>query len=108
ENMAPSEWDGAVLATSGFEWIISDDQVNPIYWLISAGSAQQAQLGIGTGGAENILSASGTNQAVTPTNVQVYRETELTSSKFPHPFHIGKSVLFVNGPGLRLHEWTFD
>jgi len=108
ESFPPTEWDGAVVATDGYEFIISDDQVNPIYWLNAAGSAQQAQLGIGTGGGEDVLQSASGNTSVTPTSIEVYRETQLTSAKTSQPVRVGKSLLFVNGPGLKLHEWTFE
>ena len=107
-NMAPTDWDGAVLDDSAFAFTLDDDEVNAILWMHSAGTAQAPQLGIGTTGGEFIMLAGGNGASITPTNVQIYRETELTSSKTAIVEHIGKSVLFVNSPGLKLHEWTFQ
>ena len=107
-NFAPTLSDSTVIATNAMSWIISDDQVNAIGWVSSAGSAQAAQLGIGTSGGENILQAQSTNQALTPSNVQAYRETSLGSAQYVMPLRIGKSILFVNRALRKLHEWTFS
>jgi hypothetical protein len=107
-DMSPTDWDGAVLDSSAFAFTLDDDEVNAILWMHSAGTAQSPQLGIGTTGGEFIMLAGGNGASITPTNVQIYRETELGSSATAMVEHIGKSVLFVNEPGLKLHEWTFQ
>lgn len=106
-NMAPSAADGTVAATNALSWIISDDQVNALRWVSAAGSAQGAQLGMGTLGSEHIFQAATTSQALTPTNVQTYRETAYGSAPNVPALRIGKSVLFTNRPGRTVHEWTF-
>lgn len=107
-NFAPTQADGTVTGINALSWTISDDQVNAIRWLSPAGSAQAQQLGIGTSGGEEIMQAASTTQALEPTNVQTYRETSLGSSPSFRPVRIGKSVLFFNRPGRKLHEWTFQ
>ncbi len=106
-NLAPTQADGTVTDSNSFVWLLSDDQENDILWVSPAGSAQAMQLGIGTAGGEDILQASATSQALTPTNVQHYRETYYGSAVNVRPARIGKSVLFANRTGRKVHEWTF-
>jgi hypothetical protein len=99
--------DGTVAASNGFAFVIADDQVNPIRAVSAAGSAQAMQLGIFTGGGEYILQAATTAQALSSTNVQVYRETAYGSAPNVQPLRIGKSVIFADRPGRKLREWSF-
>lgn len=107
-NFAPTAADGAVAATNALSWIISDDQVNATHWLSAAGSAQTAQLGIGTAAGEAVMQPASTTAALSATNVQVYRETSYGSASNVGALRIGKSVLFANRPGRKVHEWTFS
>jgi hypothetical protein len=105
-NFAPTAQDGTTVDTNALSFVISDDQVNAITWVKAAGSAQAAQLAIGTPGEEQIMQAYSTAQPLTPTNVQVYSETTVGSAPI-EPLRIGKSLLFVDRPGRKLIEWTF-
>lgn len=107
-NFAPTQSDGSVTAVNALSWVIEDDQVNAIRWLSPAGSAQAMQLGIGTSGGEQILQGASTGAALSPTSVQAYRETGLGSAPNVRPTRVGKSILFFNRPGRKLHEWTFQ
>ena len=107
-NFAATQWDGTVVGNNALSWVISDDEVNACLWVAPAGSAQAAQLGIGTTGGEQIFQAQTTGQALTPTNVQAYRETSYGSVPGKLPVRIGKSLLFVNATGRKVHEWTFS
>lgn len=105
-NFAPTQQDGTVVDTNALSFVISDDQVDAIQWVKTAGSAQAAQLAIGCVGAEQILQAYSTAQPLTPTNIQVYGETA-NGSRAIEPLRIGKSLLFFDRPGRKLFEWTF-
>jgi len=107
-NFAPTNFDSTVATTNALSWIISDDQVNATRWLSPAGSSQAAQLAIGTTGGENIMQPGSTSSALSATNVQVYRETTYGSAPNVNPLRIGKSVLFTNRPGRKVHEYTFS
>lgn len=107
-NFAPSQSDGTVTAVNALSWVLDDDEVNAILWLSPAGSAQAMQLGIGTQGGEQILQGAATGAALTPTSVQAYRETQFGSAPNVRPTRVGKSILFFNRPGRKLHEWTFQ
>ena len=107
-NFAPSTADNTVTDTHALSWVIGDDQANAIHWLSPAGSAQAMQLGIGTQGSEHIMQAATTAQALTPTSVQVYRETVVGSAADVAPLRIGKSTLFPSHNGRKLYEWNFS
>jgi hypothetical protein len=107
-NMAPTQANGELTAENAMSWTITDDQVNAVCWLSPAGSAQSAQLGIGTAGGENILQPGNQASAMSATNIQGYRETYYASAPYLRPLRIGKSVLFVNRAGIKVHEWTFS
>lgn len=103
-GMAPSEADGTVAADNAITLTISDDRVNAVRWL-SAGKVLIA----GTVGGEFVVRASALNEAVTPDNATVRRETTIGSAD-QMPVRIGGSVLFVQRAGRRLHElsYTFE
>lgn len=103
----PAAQDGSVSDANAISWVLDDDQVNAINWLATAGSAQAMQLGIGTTGGEQILQGANTASALSSTNVQSYRETSLGSRVNVQPLRVGKSLLFPNRPGQKLHEWSF-
>jgi hypothetical protein len=108
ENQAPTATDGTVSDKNALNFVISDDQVNAVRWLSSAGNASAAQLGIGTAGAEQILQQQTTTAALSATNLQAYRETNLGSIAGVEPLRVGKQVLFANQNGRKVHAWTFD
>lgn len=106
-NMAPSDASSTVTAAHAMRWIMDDDQVNAVRWLSAAGTAQAPQLGVGTSGSEQIFQAATPSQALAPTNIMSYRETTYGSAVNVPVLRIGKSVLFFNSSGRKLHEWTF-
>jgi hypothetical protein len=107
-NNAPSQQDGTVVDINAFAWVISDNQVNAVRWLSPVGAAQAMQLGIGTLGAEHVMQAATTAQALTPTSVQVYQETAVGSAENVDVLRIVKSGLFADRPGRKVWEWTFQ
>ena len=107
-NFAPTKSDGSVVDTNALSWIVSDDQVNAARWISSAGSAQAMQLAVGTDGSEEIMQAATTSQALTPTSVQVYRETTLGAVAYATPWRINKAVLFWSANGRKQYEWQFN
>lgn len=106
-NFAPTQSDGTVTDANAVSFIIDDDQVNAILWAQTAGAAQAAQLGIGTSGGEQIMSAGIAGTELSATNVQAYRETGYGSAANIDALRIGKAILFADRPGRRLREWVF-
>lgn len=113
-NFAPTLADGTVVASNALSWVISDDQANAVRWAKSAGSSVAMQLAIGTSGAEQVMQPATNSLPLSPTNVQVYPETEIGSpsnqaGNFNVPaLRIGKSVLFVNKNGRKLMDWIWQ
>jgi hypothetical protein len=54
-----------------------------------------------------VLQAAQAAQALSPTSVQVYRETSFGSAANVEPLRIGKAVLFTDRPGLKIREFSF-
>lgn len=107
-NFAPSQWDGTVVDSNALSWLISDDQVNAVRWVSAAGSSVAMQLGIGTSGSEQVMQPATNSLALSPTNVQVYRETTIGSASGVPALRIGKSVLFFNRSGRKLMDWMWQ
>lgn len=106
-NMAPTAGDGTVTDANALSWILDDDEVNAIRALSPSGSAQSAQLAIFTDGGEHVEQAASAAQALTPTSVQIYRETSYGANANVDPIRIGKVVLFVDRPALKIREFAF-
>jgi hypothetical protein len=106
-NMAPTAGDGTVTDANALSWILDDDEVNAIRALSPSGSAQSAQLAIFTDGGEHVEQAASAAQALTPTSVQIYRETSYGANATVDPLRIGKVVLFVDRPALKIREFAF-
>lgn len=83
------------------EYTIAAGQVNAINWL-SPGKV----LSVGTVGGEFVVSASSLNEAVTPTNVRIVRETTHGSAPVA-PQRVGAAALFVQRAGRRLREHVY-
>jgi len=83
-------------------YTIATDQVNAIQWL-SPGKV----LAVGTAGGEFKVSASTNEEALTPTNVRVVRETNFGSAKIT-PQRIGSVVLFIQRAGRKVREFVYE
>jgi hypothetical protein len=106
-GFSPTEGDGTVTAINALSWVLADEEVNAVNWLSSAGSAQAQQLAIGTSSGEHILQGATTQQAISATNVQGYRETKYGGAPNVQPLYIGKALIFADLPGRKLREWSF-
>jgi hypothetical protein len=102
ETFSPTQKDATVIADSGLVYTISTDDVNDIKWF-SAGKV----LSILTGSAEFTVSASNLNEAITPTNIKVVRETNRGCND-TRPARIDSSVLFAQASGRKLREYAYS
>lgn len=103
ENHAPSQSsDNKVLDDSAVTFTIADDRVNAIRWM-SAGKT----LVLGTAGGAFSLSGGGQGEAVTPTSINVRRETTRGSAD-RQPARIGHAVLHVSRSERKLYELAYD
>jgi len=89
---------------------VSSEQVNKIQWIVGGST-----LTFGTTGGEYAVSASTRNEAITPTNVSIKRQTAYGSSDMA-PFQIGNAVMFGQRDGeptnnaliIREYAYLFD
>lgn len=81
---------------------IDDDQMNAIRWMRS-----QRVLLIGTASGEFALSGGGNNDPVTPSNLQVLRQSAVGSAAVP-AVSIGNSVLFAQRAGRKIMETAYS
>jgi hypothetical protein len=102
ENFAPSDTAGVVADDHAVTYTIADDHVNAIRWM-SAGKV----LVVGTTGAEFTVQASTLNEALTPSNVTVRRETTRGSAD-TNAMRINQAVIFVQRAGRKLFEQMYD
>ena len=84
------------------EYAIASYKVNQVQWMSST-----EVLLVGTAGGE--FKVSGGNAALTPSNVQVTRQTSY-GGKNVQPRHIGYQTIFIQGTGtaVRSYEYTWD
>jgi len=92
-------------ANDGLSYAIASDRVNNIKWM-----AAQRVLIIGTSGGEFRVTG-GNESAVTPTNVDVRRQTSY-GSKLGHPAYVGSDVFFIQRSGTQVrnvaYKWQSD
>lgn len=82
-------------------YTINSQEVNVIQWLVPG-----KYLAVGTSGGEFVASASTQNEAITPTNVRIVRQTTYGSADV-QPFRIGNAVLFVQRALRKVREFTY-
>jgi hypothetical protein len=102
ETYSPSESDGTVEDDAAITVTIADDRVNAIRWLSSG-----AELAIGTVGGEFTAAASNLNEAITPANITVRRESTIGSAD-AMPLRVGASVLYIQRARRRLMEFAYS
>jgi len=93
------------LAADGLSYAIASDRVNNIKWM-----AAQRVLIVGTSGGEFRVTG-GNESAITPTNVDVRRQTSY-GSKLGHPAYVGSDVFFIQRSGTQVrnvaYKWESD
>ena len=92
-------------ADDGLSYAIASDRVNNIKWM-----AAQRVLIVGTSGGEFRITG-GNESAITPTNVDVRRQTSY-GSKLGHPAYVGSDVFFIQRSGTQVrnvaYKWESD
>ena len=97
ESFAPGANDD-----DAFAFTLAADQVNAIRW-INAGQ----NLTIGTVGGEWQMRTSANDAPITPTNVQVKRQTTYGSAAL-QPRRVGSAVLFLQRAGRKVRELSYS
>jgi|TARA_R100001460_G_scaffold2057_3_gene7012 hypothetical protein len=93
ENMTESDTD-----SSAMNYTIGSNQVNRILYLASARS-----MVVGTTGGEFVVRASGTDEPITPTNIQIKQQATYGSADV-QPVQAGSYTLFVQRAKRKLRE----
>ena len=99
------DFDLGANASDGLSYAIASDRVNNIKWM-----AAQRVLIVGTSGGEFRVTG-GNESAITPTNVDVRRQTSY-GSKLGHPAYVGSDVFFIQRSGTQVrnvaYKWESD
>jgi hypothetical protein len=102
EVFSPTDTAGVVTADNGLSYTISTDDVNSIVNM-SPGKV----LSVFTTAAEFSVSASNLNEAITPTNIKISRDTTRGSKKTT-PVRVDNSVLHVQRSGRKIREYGYS
>ncbi|NBX10535.1 MAG: hypothetical protein EBR05_12240, partial [Marivivens sp.] len=86
----------------GMIYTIGSNEVNVIRFLTST-----RNLIVGTSGGEFVVRAGGTDEAITPTNVQIKQQTNHGSSDHT-PVQAGTAVLFIQRAKRKIHELQYN
>ena len=99
ENMTESDSD-----SSAMNYTIGSNQVNRILYLASSRS-----MIVGTTGGEFVVRASGTDEPITPTNIQIKQQASYGSADI-QPVQAGTYTLFVQRAKRKIRElgYVFD
>ena len=99
------DFDLGAKANDSLSYAIASDRVNNIKWL-----AAQRVLIVGTSGGEFRITG-GNESAITPTNVDVRRQTSY-GSKLGRPAYVGSDVFFIQRSGTQVrnvaYKWESD
>lgn len=101
-NYQPTQPDDTVEDDDGLSFTIADDRVNAIRWM-SAGK----RLAIGTTGGEFTMAGGGGGEPVTPTQIQITRETTHGAARISAK-RIGPVVLFAQRQRKKIREFVFN
>ena len=84
-------------------YTINTQDMNTIQWL-----APTKILAIGTANGEFSLGATGSDAAVTPTNVRIIPQTTYGSADDVRPLRVGSSILFLQRAKRKLREYVYN
>lgn len=104
ENMAPSNIDGLVTDSSAISFTLNSAQANAIAWVVP----DENGLLVGTSGGEWIVAPSGSQQALTFSNVNAKPMSQFGSTANVVPLKVGKATLFVQRTGRKLRELFYQ
>lgn len=102
-----SERDMTVTAADAVGFTLDSDQADGVRWIAAAGSAQNAQLGVGTRAGEEVLQSGSSGTALAANSVQAFRESNYGSRQNVRPIKIGKALIWPRHYGRKLNEWQF-
>lgn len=97
-----NNYGGGSADDASLRYTISTDRVNAIKWL-----APGKVMAVGTSGGEFTMSGNSINDALTPSNVRIVRETTY-GSEGTKPVIIGSRVLFVQRGGQKMRQYVYE
>ena len=103
-SFSPSTTDGTVNDDNSINITLATSQVNFIRWLSSINSG----LAVGTSGAEFLIRAATTTEALSPKSVEAIRQTTRGSEAFVPPTRVGLSTIFIQRGAEKMRELAFD
>ena len=95
-------FESGVNADDGMVYTIGSNQVNVIRFLAST-----RNLIVGTSGGEFVVRASGADEAITPTNIQIKQQTSHGAADIT-PVQAGNAILFVQRAKRKMLELQFN
>lgn len=104
-GFAATQPDGTVLDTSAITETIDDDQFNEARWLAPLG---KRGLAIGTAGGEFTVTPASTNAPLSPSNIDVLRQSDRGTTDNVPAIRIGDLLLFFEDGGRRLRALEYD
>jgi hypothetical protein len=103
-DFAPTDLYGNVLDDSGCFETASTDDTNTIFWAISL---YEGAIILGTESGEFLLQASNIGDPITPTSIQIHRQTKYKCANV-EPRWTGLSVVFTQAYHRNLMEYVSD
>jgi hypothetical protein len=105
DNFQPSNPDNDVVSDDDSPvFTISDSQVNAIRWLQSMSNGLVAL----TAGGPYLIFTRSTTDPLSPTNIEVRKQTNDGVSKSARPIFLGDALLYVQRAGERIRQMAFD
>ena len=95
-------FESGINSDDGMTYTIGSNEVNVIRFLAST-----RNLIVGTSGGEFVVRASGADEAITPTNIQIKQQTNHGSSDHT-PVQAGNAVLFVQRAKRKIRELQYN
>jgi len=103
ESHKPTDRSGVVADDNAINRLITDDQVNAIYWL----SVDNNSMFAGTSDGPFKIDSGSSNTAFSPSNVKVDKQTKDGAADLD-PIPAGDAVLFVSRSKQKLRELAFN
>lgn len=101
----PSDPTNSVVSDGdGLNFTINDDQVNAVRWMISTAKG----LLLGTSGGEFLAKSNDTTSGISPSNIEIRRQSTYGSKPNPTPIQVGNAALFVQRHGRKLREMAYS
>ncbi len=89
--------------SDSLDYTLNSRTLNPIQWMYPT-----SVLSIGTIGGEFIASTSSINEAITPTNIRITKQTSYGSPENLKPLNVGNPIVFVQRSRRVIREFKYN